>query len=249
MIIRLSHQQNSISQDEYKKFSKEEFCSYVQDLAFKMGAQDITHSIELANILDTTGAVGQCEGVFLSNQWILYRIIFDNAILDGETYTIPQIEDTVKHELCHYIANSRTGIECGHNDYWKSVCKEFNYCPNESLPLVKYNLGLNSNIIPNYKSDYDYVLKCNKCGKIYYQSNSFDMTAFQFFLLCTSGLPLTYSGLTIPTECCQRPYDYEADAEGLVKNLKSENCLSDMQESIENDIKLYTAKLCGQSIN
>lgn len=242
MIIRLFHPDDSISNDQYKKFTKDEFYAYVNSLASKMGIEkDLSPYIEIVETQHDT-AIGECCGHLLGEKWLFSKLSFADQILDGKTYTLLQINDIVKHELCHLIANSIKGIECGHDVFWQSICKEYNYSPSKSLPILHYSLSLGSEIISDNKPEYKYILRCNKCKRIYRKCDSFDLELFQHFILCTCGLDMTYDDLPAQTNCCRATYCYEADAEELNASLEKENSWPQIQKIIQREIDNYTNK-------
>ena len=201
--------------------------------------EDLSPYIEIVEYKTFGAPVGECHGYLLGEKWIFDKLSFADQVLDGETYTVLQIEDIVKHDLCHLIANLSKEIDCGHNAYWQSICKQFNYSPSRILPILHYSLSLGSEIISDDKPQYKYILKCNRCGKIYRQSKEFSLGLFQHFLLCSCGHNMIYDGMPVKTECCKATYCYEADAEELLVNLKSEDTCHQIQKIIQRKIDNY----------
>lgn len=245
MTVRLSHNLCAISKDQYRKFTRESFYEYVKKIALDMDVDIVGKLFDLFDDYDVDGALGRCVGITVGNnyEWDLVGIEFRDTMIDGETFTMSQIDETIKHELCHVIANTRNKKECGHNDLWKSVCEEYGCSTKRTGSYLNYTAPMSSTIIADSTNEHQYVLKCDTCHKIYYQSDSFDDGIFKFFLMCTCGLNLMHGGLPALTICCHRPYCYEADLDSLITNLKEKNLMPQIQDLINKGIIEYEEKI------
>lgn len=239
MTIQLSHNSPVISKNQYRRFTRESFFEYVKKIASDMGVNMDGKLIELFTKTEATdGALGRTIGFTVGNnyEWNLFGIEFRDTLLDGETFTLSQINEVIKHEFCHVIANTRNKKECGHNDLWKSVCEEYGCMAKTTASYLNYTTSIHSSIIANSMNEHRYVLKCDTCHKTYYQNDLFDSGILKFFLLCTCGLDLVHGDLPATSTCCHRPYCYEADVDDLITNLKDKNIFPQVQNIINKEL-------------
>lgn len=56
---------------------------------------------------------------------------FYDKLLGGKTYSIHQVDETIKHELAHMIADLRYNDSCKHDERFMAVVQEIGGEPNQ----------------------------------------------------------------------------------------------------------------------
>lgn len=88
--------------------------------------------------------------------WRPTKVEFSKQFI--ETSSDASIEDVIKHEAAHFIANSRTGKNCGHNSYFKKVCAEIGTTNDGTTTKVERTV--------DESSLYKYAIYCDTCNKV-----------------------------------------------------------------------------------
>lgn len=83
------------------------------------------------------------------------------TIIEFSTSAFATLEDAdadqiVKHEWAHYSAVKRTGVNHGHDKYFKSICAEIGCVEDQTR---------SKHIIANEEKETKYTVYCTKCGK------------------------------------------------------------------------------------
>jgi len=228
MYIYIAHNSKAYHKKNYKKYTKEKFLDLVHKIASEHG---VNNSPEI--IIDKLDTPGKC--------WILGSeigaIFYDKKLLNGKDYTISDVEEVIKHELAHYIADSRYKVNCHHDIRWKKVAKEIGCSPSEMLsPRTEARLNIDK--FEPISIRFNYYLRCNECNKLYYETDTLsDM--FIFFLISgtdISPFALTFNGLPMKTECCNSPYKFEANAEMFLQEIDNTESFKELKEKI---IKIF----------
>lgn len=75
-----------------------------------------------------------------------------------ETATDESIFAVIQHEAAHYIATARSGQTHGHDNYFKSICREIG-CPHDGVSTAIERTVAESAL-------YKYQIYCPTCGKL-----------------------------------------------------------------------------------
>ena len=170
MVLRLSS--TSISTDNYKVFTEDEFETYFRQKSKELGFEEIgSVSFVSSGFGDR---VACCIGVMIGSVWVFEGFAFSQLLLNGKDFTLSEIDDMIIHELCHAIVNQKYNENCGHDKRWEKMCIEKGCLPSVYQPLALYDTKFSLDIIDDCINTYPFVLRCNKCSKLYNQSENFD---------------------------------------------------------------------------
>ena len=104
----------------------------------------------------TLGRVVIKNSIGATNTWKPIKVEFSKQFI--ETSSDASIEDVIKHEAAHFIATSRTGKDCVHNVYFKSICAE----------IGTTNDGITTKVERTVDESYlyKYAIYCDTCNKV-----------------------------------------------------------------------------------
>jgi hypothetical protein len=233
MWIKITNKKDNFK-NNYKSFSKDEFLNLVKSIADKYKIEDYPN-IKFYNTLES---IAHCSMIISkTKKFADWELGVRSEVLDGKTYTKLQIDTIIKHELAHYIANTRHNDDCDHDERWKEVVLELDCDPSPYLPITMVEANFTYSLSAKKDENNQYVLSCNKCEKVLHTGD--DWGAFQLFALSISGLPLSWCDLESRTSCCNDYYDFYADVEYFLNDLKKEDQIPGFQKTLEKLLEDY----------
>lgn len=227
MYIYLAHNAESFRKKNYKKYTKKEFIDLVRKIAKENRIDEDLLVINFKKMDEP----GKCQ-LFLNKGYLF----FSEDILKGKIFTVFDVEEIIKHELAHYIANTRYNTSCGHDKLWQKVAKEIGCHSTNTVLEPQAETRLIMGTFKPKSTKFYYYLRCNKCDKLYYKANDID-GVFQFFLVSGTDipLPLVFNDLPMKTKCCKVSYKFEANAEMFLKEIEKENneCFDELKKNLK----------------
>lgn len=134
----------------YKAFTKEQFKNLVLETVASLGIYEVP-IVEFHN----KGPIGECsfrvgspmnynddiyDSIYMqqydsefstpSNTAVL---CFNTELLNGQDYTLSQIDETIRHEIAHVVAFRKYKTDCGHDFRWIKIAKSFGCSGSELL--------------------------------------------------------------------------------------------------------------------
>lgn len=229
----------------YKFFTEKEFKEYVLKYVANLGITEVP----IIKFHNEEGSLGYCimklyqrntqeddESIKFMKQFTnsnfstpLHCAIlsFNKNLLDGQTYVLSQVQDTIIHELAHMVAYRKYKVDCDHDERWKEIAINFGSSGDEILGSGEAFYKINPSPVNDIEiRNKKYYIYCRKCGKLHAKTN--DPDAFVLFILsCANlGISLTFSfsdiknfDIETKSECCNSDYKLIASAEDLLASI------------------------------
>lgn len=233
MYISINHRTEKFLEENFKVFTIEEFIEHVQAIAQSVGVEVLP---EIYFYKENDGTVGVCFSDRKVGNTEIIALAFYDKLLDGKSYTIHQVNETIRHELAHLIADLRYNDNCGHDERFMNVVREIGGEPSESLSLFKYSATFHTEKLKDTKRNYKFYLLCSSCGKVHKRTNEY-RNVFQLFALSGTDSPLThlikFGELGCKSPCCNTCYSFEANVESLLMGLEKDNQLIEFQQHLK----------------
>jgi hypothetical protein len=230
MYISLNHKTERFMEENYRAFDEQEFIEYVSSLAKKIGITDLP---EIHFYEETDGAVGACVSSHFLGKTKVYALAYYKKVLDGKSFSLYQIDEIIKHELAHMIANIRYNEDCGHDERFMKVVREIGGEPSEYLSLFKHSVVFHIKKLKDEKRTSYFSLLCSQCRKVHKKTNDYS-GVFQLFALSGTDNPfkefIRLGSLGCESICCNTYYSIEAEAGKLLKGLKKDDQLQALQD-------------------
>ena len=229
LYAKIEFRPHKTKNDNYRKYTESEFIesfNVILEELKKHGFPELLNDIPPV-FFHSGGPLGFCSFV---NSIYPVRISFSLELLDGKSYTLLEIEDTIRHELVHLVANRRHLRNIDHEDkLFKEIANELE-CTSVAGGLIwQGELQLSINKVDAGGKAEMYYLYCAKCGELQKLGNSFD--AFNFFLFCNMfpEMPTRYGELSSRTKCCRSHYTIVFQIENMVEELSQSNQLLELR--------------------
>jgi len=223
LYVTIAHNAGNPNEARIRR-SESEYEQLVRDIS-----QEIGYNSSPEIVFYDEGPTGQCNSVKLFNMHIS-NLGFNRDVLNGG-YTEEEINQIIRHELAHAIANERYNDECSHDDRWKEVCNEIKCDSSETLGLCKAYFEVT--LLDNKKRKYKYYLLCEKCQKVQLRTdNCGGVIPLLVMSAANVSLPLTFGNLGLKSNCCDSKYRLQASAEGLLADLEERKELSNIQKRL-----------------
>lgn len=216
----------------YRKYTEIEFLELFEQIVLELKQKGFPELNNIPNIsLRYEGSLGMCRfsgGIYPT------EISFHMELLDGKSNTIIEIEDTIRHELAHLVANVRYQKDIDHEDKrFKEIAKELGCNSDSGILNNQGNLQLTIKSIEDEGRTEKYYLYCAQCNTLQKMSNKSE--ALNFFLASSMypQMPFCFGDLVSKTKCCQSHYYFVFQAENMLEELNKSGQLSDFKSRIE----------------
>jgi predicted SprT family Zn-dependent metalloprotease len=167
---------------DYVIFTQENFIARVrmciQLLSTELGVKlNFDIPISISNM-------SKCLGYFQSQGKKSLKLNFSSTLLDGR-YTLRFVEDTIKHETCHYLLFEMTKVSHKHDYMFKDMCRRVG-C-NGSAKIKAELSSLGRELVEDSKVNSKYVVKCLKCGNMSYYDKEIKVVKYTHLYRCKCG--------------------------------------------------------------
>jgi predicted SprT family Zn-dependent metalloprotease len=232
MYVVMQHQTETYLKENFITFTPETFIEQVRTIAEEVGINDLP---EIHFYKESEGELGVCVSEKIRGKVQIVALAFHEDLRNGENFSIHQINEAIKHELAHMIANLRHNELCGHDERFMTVVREIGGEPSQTLSLTKVSLGFSLEKLSQTEHIANFTLTCSNCDKIHYQTN--DYKVFELFVMSGADTPLlpyiTWRELKAKSACCSSNYKLEARAESLLDGLEKENQVEALQTRLK----------------
>lgn len=230
MYFQIEHRVD-VHKSNYQVYTKEQFIEIIYKIASQLGVSDLPD----ITFFNKERPIGYCEGLVAGSSYIAMTLGFNMALLDGDSYSKEQINETIKHELSHLIANRKFNEDCGHDDRWKKVAELCGCNPDEDLCSIMLVANVRLSRILNEKRPDLYFLECSQCGKEHLKSRDNLINILALFLMSNEErpLPIEFGKLGVKTPCCKCSYRFIGEVSEVMKVLEEEDQLTIIKQALQ----------------